>query len=151
MLITATAALLASSASASPDEGESGGGCARTEGQGECLPDGTITYTLNVTNNSAGPISQILLTPAQGSSFTLTPPLTNLSSALQNGQTTSVIITIAHIQTGQAVCFFVTLLGDKAGCCNIDVCPALPTCGGTQTTPPPPPPLRQQPKAKRRH
>src|SRR5205823_7642489 len=39
--------------------------CAEVVGDARCLQEGSYSYTFTVTNNSSGPISQILLTPAQ--------------------------------------------------------------------------------------
>jgi hypothetical protein len=131
-------------------------GCAQVTGEARCLPNGGYSYTFNVTNNSGNAISQILLTPEQGSTFTLTPQLTNLTTPLQSGQSTTVTTTIGNIQPGDKVCFFVSLMSEKDACCIVKVCPTIPQCGGT---PPPPPtyptpatsaPPRQMPRGKRR-
>jgi hypothetical protein len=129
--------------------------CAQVVGDARCLPSGGYSYTFTVTNNSSGPISQILLTPAQGSTFTLSPQLTNLSSALNNGQSTTVTTTIGNAKPGDKVCFFVSLMSEKTQCCIVQVCLTLPDCD--QVTPTPtvtgslPPPLRQQaPRGRRR-
>lgn len=95
----------------------------------KCLPGGGYTYTFNVANNSGNAISQILLTPLPGSTFTLTPQLTNLSSPLQNGQSTTVTTKIGNAKPGDKVCFFASLMSDKAACCIVQVCPTLPVCG----------------------
>ena len=143
---------------------QGGSGCAQvTDKDIHCLPNGGYSYTFNVTNNSGSAISQILLTPVQGSSFTLTPQLTNLTTPLQNGQSTTVTTVIGNVQPGDKVCFFVSLMSDKDACCIVKVCPSIPQCGGT---PPPPPtyptpatysappaysaPPRQMPRGKRR-
>ena len=132
-------------------------GCAQVTGEARCLPNGGYSYTFNVTNNSGNAISQILLTPQQGSTFILTPQLTNLSSPLQNGQSTTVTTVIGNAKPGDKVCFFVSLMSEKDACCIVQVCPTIPQCGGT---PPPPPvystpptysaPPRQMPRGKRR-
>ena len=71
-------------------------GCAQvTDKDVKCLPNGGYSYTFTITNNSGKPMSQILLTPVQGSTFTLTPQLTNLSPPLQDGQSTTVTTTIS--------------------------------------------------------
>jgi hypothetical protein len=112
-------------------------GCAQITDYARCLPNGGYSYTFTVTNNSGKPMSQILLTPAQGSWFTLSPQLTNLGSPLQNGQSTIVTTTIGNIKPGDKPCFFVSLMSDKAACCIVQVCPTLPPCGGfTPTTTP---------------
>ena len=118
-----------------------------------CLPNGSYSYTFNVTNNS-GAASQILLTPAQGSTFTLTPQLTNLSPPFQNGQSTTLTTTISGAMPGDKVCFFVSLMSDKDACCIIQVCLTLPPCGEVSPTPTVtsslPPPARQAPRGRRR-
>jgi uncharacterized repeat protein (TIGR01451 family) len=123
-------------------------GCAQITGDARCLPNGGYSYTITITNNSGKPMSQILLTPVQGSTFTLTPQLTNLTTPLQNGQSTTVTTNIGNVKAGDKVCFFVSLMSDKAPCCIIQVCPTLPQCGGVSPTPTvtssSPPTLRQQ-------
>ena len=130
-------------------------GCAQVTGEVRCLPNGGYSYTFSVTNNSGSDASQILLTPVRGSTFTVSPQLTNLSSALQSGQSTTVTTTIGNAIPGDKVCFFVSLMSDKAACCNVQVCLTLPPCGGVSPTPTVssslPPPLRQQaPRGRRR-
>ena len=113
--------------------------CAEVKGDTRCLPNGGYSYTFNVTNNSGSDMSQILLTPLPGSTFTLTPQLTHLSSPLQNGQSTTVTTNISNVKPGDKVCFFVSLMSEKTQCCIVQVCPTLPQCGGISPTPPPPP------------
>lgn len=129
-------------------------GCAQVAGDAHCLSDGSYSYTFNVTNNSGNPASQILLTPAQGTTFTLTPQLTNLSSSLNSGQSTSVTTTISNAKPGDKVCFFVSLMSDKTQCCIIQVCLTLPDCGQVSPTPTVtgslPPPARQSQRGRRR-
>jgi hypothetical protein len=125
-------------------------GCAQVTGETRCLPNGGYSYTFNVTNNSGGAMSQILLTPAQGSTFTLNPQLTNLSPLLQNGQSTTLTTTIGNGKPGDKICFFVSLMSEKASCCIVQVCPALPRCGVIDYPTPPPPVPRQLPRGKRR-
>lgn len=110
-------------------------GCAQVTGEPRCQPDGSYSYTFNVTNNSGNAMSQILLTPAAGSTFTLSPQLTNLSTPLQNGQSTTVTTTIGNVKPGDKVCFFVSLMSDNAKCCIVQVCPILPRCGEVSPTP----------------
>jgi hypothetical protein len=105
----------------------------------KCLPSGGYSYTFTVTNNSGKPMSQILLTPAQGGTFTLTPALTNLSSPLANGQSTTVTVNIGNAKPGDKVCFFTSLMADQTACCTVQVCPTLPNCNATTTSPTPSP------------
>jgi len=126
-------------------------GCAQISGQPVCLPNGGYSYTLNITNNSGSDISQVLLTPLPGSTFTLTPQLTHLSSPLQNGQSTTVTTNIGDAKPGDKVCFFASLMSAKAACCNVQVCLTLPTCGSGQNPTNPTKPPRQLPRSKRRH
>jgi uncharacterized repeat protein (TIGR01451 family) len=129
-------------------------GCAQVTGDARCLPNGGYTYTFTVKNNSGKPMSQILLTPMQGSTFTLTPQLTNLPTPLQSGQSTTVTTNISNVKPGDKVCFFVSLMSDKAPCCIVQVCPTLPQCGGVSPTPTvsssTPPTLRQPPARQQR-
>jgi uncharacterized repeat protein (TIGR01451 family) len=126
-------------------------GCAQVTGDAHCLPNGDYSYTLTVKNNSGKPMSQILLTPAQGSAFTLTPQLTSLSTSLQSGQSTTVTTNIGNVKPGDKVCFFVSLMSEKAQCCIVQVCPTLPQCGEMTPTPtPPPPPTRRLRPGKKR-
>jgi hypothetical protein len=94
-----------------------------------CEPNGSYTYTFTTTNNTGGDMSQILLTPAAGSAFALGPQLFNLSSPLHNGQSTTQSATIGSVKPGDKVCFFASLMSDKAACCTVQVCPTLPVCG----------------------
>lgn len=102
----------------------------------KCLPGGGYTYTFNVVNNSGSPISQILLTPVGGGTFSLSPQLTNLSKPLQNGQSTTVTVNIGNAKPGDKVCFFASLMSDQAACCIVQVCPTLPVCGEYPTPKP---------------
>jgi len=104
-----------------------------------CQPDGTYSYTFRVANNyGSGAISQILLTPAAGSTFTVSPQLLNLSPPLQSTQSTTEPVTISNVKPGDKVCFFVSLLADDAPCCNVQLCPPLPACAGGSSPSPPP-------------
>jgi hypothetical protein len=125
--------------------GDTGGGCAPVKGEARCLPNGGYSYTFTVTNNSGNDMSQILLTPAQGSTFTLSPQLSNLPSPLHNGQSTTVTTIIGNAKPGDKVCFFVSLMSDNAPCCTTQVCPTLPRCGVIETATPPPPTRQQRP------
>jgi len=128
-------------------------GCAQVTGEARCLGNGDYTYTFNVTNNSGTPASQILLTPAQGSTFTLTSQLTNLSSPLQNGQSAPGATTIGNVKPGDKVCFFVSLMSETTKCCIVQVCPTLPRCGEVSPAPTVTsslPPTRRQPPRQRR-
>jgi hypothetical protein len=119
--------------------------CAQVTGEARCLPNGGYSYTFSVTNNSSSVMSQILLTPVQGSTFTLTPQLTNLPTPLQNGQSTTLMTNIDNVKPGDKVCFFVSLMSEKTQCCIVQVCPALPRCGVIETATPPPPTRQQRP------
>jgi hypothetical protein len=44
---------------------------------------------------------------------------------------------IGNVKPGDKVCFFVSLMSDKAPCCIVQVCPTLPPCGGFSPTPTP--------------
>lgn len=120
-------------------------GCAEVTGEARCLPNGGYSYTFTVTNSSGSDMSQILLTPAQGSTFTLTPQLTNLPTPLQSGQSTTVTTNIGSAKPGDEVCFFVSLMSEKTQCCIVQVCPTLPRCGVIETATPPPPARQQRP------
>ena len=135
--------------------GTDGGGCAQAKGDMRCLPNGDYSYTFTITNNSGHAISQLLLTPIQGSTFTMAPQLATFNPSLQNGQSTTLTTTISGVKAGDKVCFYVSLLADKEACCNRQVCLTMPPCGGV--SPPPtvtsslPPPLPQQaPRGRRR-
>ena len=128
-------------------------GCAQVTGEARCLPGGGYSYTFTATNSTGSDMSQILLTPLPGSTFTLSPQLFNLSSPLHNGQSTTLTVTIGNGKAGDKVCFFVSLMADKAPCCNVQVCLTLPRCGDI---PAPPrvggyiPPRPQLPRGRRR-
>ena len=125
--------------------------CAEVKDDIRCLPNGDYSYTFTVKNNSSVDASQILLTPLPGSTFTLSPQLTNLGSALHNGQSTTVTTNISNVKPGDKVCFFVSLMSDKTQCCIVQVCITLPSCGVSETPTPTPPAIpRQVPRGKRR-
>lgn len=94
-----------------------------------CEPNGGYSYTFTVTNSSGSDISQILLSPVSGSTFSLSPQLVNLSTPLHNGQSTTQSVNLSNVKPGDKVCFFVTLMSDKTACCTVQVCPTLPVCG----------------------
>jgi hypothetical protein len=94
-----------------------------------CEPNGSYGYTFTATNGTGSDISQVLLTPAAGSTFTVGPQLFNLSSPLHSGQSTTQSATLGNVKPRDKVCFFVTLMSDKAACCTVQVCPTLPVCG----------------------
>jgi hypothetical protein len=127
-------------------------GCASiTDKEMRCLPDGSYSYTFNVTNNSGAAMSQVLLTPVSEGAFTLTPQLSNLGSPLASGQSITITTNIGHVKPGEKVCFFLSLLSDNAPCCIVRVCPALPQCGEVPSptfspaprSPSPPPPNKR--------
>jgi uncharacterized repeat protein (TIGR01451 family) len=103
-----------------------------------CLPNGGYSYSFTVANNSADPVSQVLLTPAGDGGFTVGPGLSNLATPLPPGQSATITATIGSVKTGDNICFLATLMSDKAPCCTVQVCPTLPQCGETGGTPPPP-------------
>jgi hypothetical protein len=104
-------------------------GCASvTDKEVRCLPDGSYSYTFNVTNNSGAPMAQVLLTPVTDGAFTLTPQLSNQGSPLASGKSTTITTNIGHVKPGEKVCFFLSLLSDNAPCCIVQVCPTLPQC-----------------------
>lgn len=94
-----------------------------------CQPNGGYSYTFTVANNSADPVSQVLLTPAGGSGFTVGPGLSNLATPLQPGQSATIAASIGSVKPGDNICFLATLMSDKAPCCTVQVCPTLPQCG----------------------
>jgi hypothetical protein len=121
-------------------------GCAQVTGEAHCLPNGDYSYTFNVTHNSGNVMSQVLLTPVKGSTFTLTPQLTNLSPPLAGGQSATVTTNIRNAKPGDNVCFFVCLMSETAPCCIVQVCLTMPVCGGIEnpaTTAKPPNPTNR--------
>jgi hypothetical protein len=113
-----------------------------TDKEIRCLPDGSYSYTFNVTNNSGVAMSQVLLTPVTDGAFTLTPQLSKLSSPLASGQSTTITANIGRVGAGGKVCFFLSLLADNAPCCIVQVCPTLPPCGEVPPRPSPSPQRR---------
>lgn len=108
-----------------------------------CLPGGGYNYTFTIANDSPDSMTQVLLSPASGSGFTLSSKLSNLTSPLASGQSTTVTTDIGNVKPGDKVCFLVTLMSDKAPCCTVQVCPTLPQCGDTSTPKPSPSPPRR--------
>ena len=117
-----------------------GGSCADISTKDfHCQPDGSYSYTATVANNyGSGAITQILLTPVAGGAFTASPQLFNLTSPLNAAQSTTITTTIKNGNSGDKVCFLVSLMADNAPCCTLQVCPALPPCGNNVTPTPPP-------------
>jgi hypothetical protein len=111
-----------------------------------CDLNGGYSYTFTVTNSAGGDMSQILLTPLPGSTFTLSQELFNLPTPLHNGQSTTLSVSIGNVKPGEKICFFLSLMSDKAACCIVQVCPKLPKCGDTYYPPPP----RPSPTVKKR-
>jgi hypothetical protein len=117
------------SATATPSPTPIATGCGQVADKDvRCESGGGYSYTFTATNNTGSDISQILLTPVSGNTFTLSPQLFNLSAPLHNGQSTALSATIGNAKPGGKVCFFVTLMSDKAACCTVQVCPFLPVC-----------------------
>ena len=129
---------------------QGGSGCAQVTGEAHCLPGGGYSYTFTATNSTGSDMSQILLTPLPGSTFTLSPQLFNLSSPLHNGQSTTLTANIGNAKPGDKVCLFASLMSDKAACCNVQVCLTLPDCGVIDYPTPAPPVPRQLQRGRRR-
>ena len=116
-------------------------GCAQvTAKEVRCEPNGGYSYTFTVTNSTGSDMSQILLTPPPGSTFTLSPQLFSLSSPLHNGQSTTLTVNIGNAKPGDKVCFFVSLMADGAPCCTTQICATMPQCGTSPTPTPTPTP-----------
>jgi SdrD B-like domain len=96
-----------------------------------CQTQGGFSYTFDITNNSGNDVQQILITPPSGSTLTLSPQVFNLSTPLQNGQSTTITVNLGNVKPGDKSCFFVTLMSKDGACCTIEVCPVLP--GGCAT------------------
>lgn len=112
-----------------------------------CEPNGDYSYTFTVTNNSGSDMSQILLTPVPGSTFALSQELFNLPAPLHNGESTTLTVGIGPGKPGEKICFFLSLMSDKAACCMVQVCPKLPKCPDSTYASPTP---RPSPTVKKR-
>lgn len=91
---------------------------------------GKFTYTFAVTNTSSQPIQYLLLSPAAGATYTISPNVVNLgASPLNPGQTTTVSVTVGNAAAGDKICLKVSL-ADKAlvTCCTVETCFELPEC-----------------------
>lgn len=127
---------------------ETASGCAPVvDKEVKCEPNGGYSYTFTVTNNAGSDMSQIFLTPLPGSTFTLSQELFNLPSPLPNGQSTTLSVGIGTGKPGEKICFFLSLMSDKAACCMVQVCPKLPKCNDTTYASPTP---RPSPTVKKR-
>jgi hypothetical protein len=102
-----------------------------------CKMDGSgvITYAFSVTNNTGQTVSNILLTPPAGSTFTLSQQ--QFPVTLAPGQTQALTVTVTGVTAGQKICLTVTLGNftvspDKKDCreccCSIEVCFTVPSC-----------------------
>ncbi len=91
---------------------------------------GGYSYTFTVTNNTGKPVSNVLVTPPIGSTFTITPQMIPVS--LSPGQTSlPLTVSLSNVLQGQKFCFTVTLIAkDGTSCCTVEVCPVIPSCCG---------------------
>ncbi|RMG54839.1 MAG: hypothetical protein D6723_04090, partial [Acidobacteria bacterium] len=98
-----------------------------------CNPDGTFTYTFELTNLSSFPASQVRFNQITPSGVTVTPNPFLISPPLPPGGTTTISVTISGASSGDTVCFLVSI-HDELGvnCCTPDVsvqkCITLPAC-----------------------
>lgn len=111
------------------------------EKKGSCLAEGKdiscelnsaggYSYTFTATNNTGQPVTNVLVTPPNGSTFTITPQMIPVS--LGPGQTSPPLtVSISGAPQGQKICFTITLMGkDGTSCCTVEVCPLIPSCCG---------------------
>lgn len=96
--------------------------------EAKCKPGspGNFIYSFDVTNNSGSAVSTILLTPPNGSSFTLTPQQFNFT----NNPTTPITVEISGALPQEQICFTVALLDKELRACGCsgEVCITPPTC-----------------------
>jgi hypothetical protein len=100
---------------------------------------GAVTYTFSVTNNTGQAVSNVLLTPPKGSTYTLSQQ--QFSVTLAPGQTQTLTVSVAGVTPGQKICLTVTL-GNftapsdqkdcKECCCSVEVCFTVPNCDCVQ-------------------
>lgn len=96
-----------------------------------CKPGqpGTFTYTFDITNLSNQTVQYILMSPATGSPWTLSPNTINLGTPLPPNGTTTVTVTITGAQPGSNICIDITLADkDVKTCCHLQHCVDLPRC-----------------------
>jgi hypothetical protein len=96
---------------------------------------GAIAYTFSVTNNTGQTVSNILVTPPAGSTFTLSQQ--QFPVTLAPGQTQSITVVVTGVTSGQKICLTVTL-GNftvppdrkdcRECCCSVEVCFTVPPC-----------------------
>ncbi|MGZ5435341.1 MAG: hypothetical protein ACXWID_05375 [Pyrinomonadaceae bacterium] len=91
---------------------------------------GGYSYTFTVTNNTGNTVTNVLVTPPIGSTFTITPQMIPVS--LGPGQTSlPLTVSLSGAPPGQKICFTVTLMAkDGTSCCTVEVCPMIPSCCG---------------------
>jgi hypothetical protein len=108
------------------------GKCPSTANEISCKLDsaGGYSYTFTVTNNTGKTVSNVLVTPPSGSTFTITPQMIPVS--LGPGQTSlPLTVSLGNVPQGQKICFTVTLMAeDGTACCTVEVCPKIPLCCG---------------------
>ena len=108
-----------------------------------CTQNG-YTYTVTLTNPMSTPVHQIFVVPTSPANVHVMPSLINLTTPLNQNQSTTVTFTITGAPPGN-VCLRFSPLGENgAMCCSTEHCFNLPSCG------PPFPDTRQSPKPRKK-
>lgn len=114
----------------------------RALGPPVCTRNG-YTYTVTLTNPMSTPVHQIFVVPTSPTNVQVTPSLLNLTTPLNQNQSTTVMFTITGAPPGN-VCLRFSPLGESgAMCCSTEHCLNLPRCG-------PSPDTRQSPKPRKK-
>jgi hypothetical protein len=93
----------------------------------KCNPDGTYSYTFDLTNISGKPIQYLLMDAPAG--FTVSPSVINLGAPLPDGATTTVTLTFSGGAPGDELCFKIRLnTKDLQECCTVKECFTVPDC-----------------------
>jgi hypothetical protein len=108
-----------------------------------CTQNG-YAYTVTLTNPMSTPVHQIFVVPTSPANAHITPALINLTTPLNQNQSTSVTFTVTGAPPGN-VCLRFSPLGETGAlCCSTEHCFNLPECG------PALPNTRQSPKPRKK-
>jgi len=94
---------------------------AAVENGASCNKDGTVTLTAHVTNTSGHPIQYVMISPAVGATYTVSPNIAN--TPLNNNLSTTITLTVTGANPTQPICLtFLLQDADGRTCCAISRC-----------------------------
>lgn len=98
-----------------------------------CNPNGSYTYTFQITNQSAFAATEAKFSLINPASAVITPNPYPLSPALPPGQSRQITVTISGVGPGTNLCFALSVHDEQnLNCCSeVNKCIKLPSCGNT--------------------